>query len=143
MWPKQMRLAGVVGLTILLAGCGERRLEVFPVAGKILVNGVAPTNAEVTLHPVTVSADRAAKPVYPNGKVAADGTFKIGTYFPEDGAPPGEYKIMVTWPTVKVEGGEEIFGPDRLGNRFATPANPAGTYTVVAGPNEIPAIELR
>lgn len=131
---------------VACAGCGtaeKPQLEVFPVSGKIAVDGKPPVRAEVRFHPATPLKDPGKRSVEPYAYVQADGTFRIGTYLSDDGAPPGEYKVLLVWPTITVEGGEEVAGPDRLHGRFSNPAMPIALVTVKETENRVPDIELK
>ena len=86
----------------LIAGCqGEfvdqrEQIDVVPVWGRILVDGeplALPKQVRIVLHP-----DEATKGKFPQGvphpaaMAMPDGTFKIGTYLGDDGAPTGQYR---------------------------------------------------
>src|SRR5688500_8562528 len=73
---------------LVLTGCGEKRIHVVPVSGKLTVQGQPAAGAQVVLHPVAADRD---EPFAAVGQVQNDGTFKIGVYDRDDGAPPGEY----------------------------------------------------
>lgn len=132
-------------LMALSAGCGksDETLSVYPVRGRVLVRGVGPERAEVRLVPKTPLADPLKRSIEPHSTVQADGSFVVGTYANDDGAPQGEYAVTLTWPAVKIEGGEEILGPDRLGQRYSSPLKPIATVTVETKPNTIPDILLK
>src|SRR5262245_61668020 len=77
-------------------GCGAKepqRLTVYPVSGKLTVNGRPAEKAEVTLRPLTDLNEPTKRSVLPFARVEADGAFKIGTYLADDGAPAGEYAV--------------------------------------------------
>jgi hypothetical protein len=133
-------------LIFVVSGCGKKapeKLKVYPVSGKVSYNGKAPVKALLTFHPVAPLNEPTKKMVVPTAQVGADGTFKVGFYTESDGAPIGEYAITVSWPTFKIEGGEEIAGPDRLQNRYDDKQRPAAKFTVKEGENKIPDINLR
>lgn len=133
-------------LSLACLGCGNGeppRLAGFPVHGKLLVDGKPAERAEVTLHSKKPLADETGRPVFPYAIVGADGTFDVMTYADGDGAPVGEYVLTVTWPRVKTEGGEEVYGADRLGDRFSNVRTPAAMFQVEAHENQIPTIELK
>ncbi|MDB5341348.1 MAG: hypothetical protein JWN70_6967 [Planctomycetaceae bacterium] len=120
-------------LLIVCVGCGEverPELPVFPVSGSILVDGKPPVGAEIRCRPSTPLKDPAKRTIEPFAFVEQDGTFKVGTYLGDDGAPPGEYSLTIVWPVITVEGGEEIRGADRLKGRFDKPDQPIARVTV-------------
>ena len=136
----------VVPIAVVATGCGKKaapRLAVNPVIGKLLINGQPAPRAEVTLRPVTPLEEPGKRSVLPYAIVQGDGTFRIGTYVGDDGAPLGEYAVTVVWPRISVEGGEEIAGPDRLQGFFNNPRQPAAKVIVAEGENLIPTIELK
>lgn len=120
-------------LLLLGVGCGEvarPELPVFPVSGSILVDGKPPVGAEIRCRPGTPLKDPANRTIAPFAFVEKDGSFRIGTYSGDDGAPPGDYALTIVWPVITVEGGEEIRGADRLKGRFENPDHPIATVTV-------------
>jgi hypothetical protein len=79
-------------------GCSNRatdasRLETFPVAGTLLVDGQPAMDAHVAFYPVGGS-----RPMCSVGMTGSDGTFRLTTYAAGDGAPDGEYVVTVFWP---------------------------------------------
>jgi hypothetical protein len=139
---------GVVFISALLGlGCAKSpdRPTVYPVSGKLLVNGNPAIRAEVVLVPLNVSASQgpAWKQLRPTAIVEADGSFRPTTFSQHDGAPAGQYAVIVTWPSIASDQGEEITGPDRLQGRYSKPEHPATKFTVQAGNNEIPPIHLK
>lgn len=129
--------------SISLLGCGRDespKLEVFPVVGRVLVNGKPASRAEITFHPLSSPGER----VTPFAIAGEDGVFRLSTRLANDGAPAGEYAVTVAWPKiVKGVGGEEDRGPDQLRDRFRDPQRPAAKVTIAAGENALPPIELK
>ncbi len=132
---------------VVCVGCGEAErpeLDVFPVSGSILVDGKPPVGAEIRCRPSTPLKDPAKRTIAPFAFVEKDGSYRIGTYSGDDGAPPGEYSLTIVWPVITVEGGEEIRGADRLKGRFENPDRPIATVTVKADEDTyIPEILLK
>ncbi len=128
----------VVALLLAVTGCNAEppRREVFPVSGKLTVDGRPAEQALVYFHP----ADGQTSPF---AKVMADGTFRPGTYTATDGVPAGEYALTVQWPTVKLVEGEERLGPDQLAGRYSDRKKPVATIIVREGENVIPPLELK
>ncbi len=82
---------------LLLFACGsepESSLKLFPVRGKLSVDGKPADGAIVTLWAINpaVKFDRV-----PTGYVQPDGTFAVGTTGADDGVPVGEYEVSVAW----------------------------------------------
>ena len=82
---------GLCALAVLAtcAGCGDGRPSLFPVHGAVVFSSGEPVRqATIELVPEGPSPS-------PRGKTDVDGRFTIGTYGPEDGAPAGEYRVVV------------------------------------------------
>ena len=83
----------LVGLTVLLgaaAGCDGRRTPV-PVSGTVTLDGKPVEGATVSFH--LLGDDKEGRPA--TGQTDKTGTFRLTTGN-EDGARPGEYKVVVT-----------------------------------------------
>ena len=82
----------LVGLTVLFgaaAGCDGRRTPV-PVSGTVTLDGRPVEGAVVTFH--LLSDDKEGSPA--TGQTDKTGTFRLKTGN-EDGARPGEYKVII------------------------------------------------
>jgi hypothetical protein len=121
-------------LLALLAGCGgPEPVKLYPVAGRLLVNGLPAANAMVAFHP----ADGGA--TCPVGLTGKDGTFRLTTRKPGDGAPAGEYAVTVVWPdsTVPVD---ECLAPtahDRFKERYSDARQSPWKVRIEAGDNQV------
>jgi hypothetical protein len=124
------RLRFVVALGMLTAiaaaGCGNKQR---PAGG-----------AEVYFRPRQPIAGLTTIPM---AKVDGDGNFAPGTYFAHDGLPAGEYDLLITWPYVRIEAGEELTGPDYLAGHYSNPQYPAAQIAVIDGPTIIPPLDLK
>jgi hypothetical protein len=113
------------------------RLSVSPVTGKMLVDGAPAEGASVILHPADPRME-----IRPRGAVGPDGTFKLTTYLPGDGAPAGDYRITVEWrKLVETPQGEPMPGPNLLPAEWSKPETTIHKVTV-AGTTEIPPIQV-
>jgi hypothetical protein len=131
-----LRHAIIVAFTCL-AGCAESKpVPVYPVAGKVLVNGLPAAGAMVAFHPLDAADLRAPIPV---GAAASDGTFRLMTYTRGDGAPVGDYAVTIIWPDgLPHDCSEEgTLAHDRLKGRFADAAARKRTATVIPGHNDV------
>jgi hypothetical protein len=106
--------AGLLAATVF-AGCSKHagppikgtKLAVFPVKGKLMMDGKPMGSATVMFNPVRKFPKEAAQ-MRPHATVDENGDFTVSTYANGDGAPAGEYKITVSW-----RGGEDAAGlPD-------------------------------
>ncbi|MDY3552525.1 carboxypeptidase-like regulatory domain-containing protein [Gemmata sp. JC717] len=124
----------------LTGGCAPAAPKTVPLSGVVRVNGKPAARAKVFLTPLAPSDGR---PVLPSAETGADGTFRVSTYLPDDGAPPGEYAVTVLWPTYAMSGSEEVEGPDRLKGRYNSVRSPAATVAVTEATRELPPLDLR
>ncbi len=145
-WQKPGAVAAGISILVLLyfgysvLGTAHH-VRAHPAHGQVLFEGKPTPNANVLLEPIwTKTPDFPA----PRAVVKDDGSFTLGTYGKEDGAPPGEYKVLVQWfvrpNTVEVEGSglPRNVLPTRYG-RFDTSGL---TVRIQEGENDIPALKL-
>jgi len=126
---------------IVCAGCNSSGL--YPVSGKVLVNGEPAVGATVTFVRKG-SADPLKEPT-PQGIVTEDGTFTLVGPGGE-GAAPGEYVVLVEWKEgagAKRGRAPALGAPDRLKKKYLDPNKPLLTATVEAKPNILPPFELK
>ncbi|MSR31420.1 MAG: hypothetical protein EXR99_07940 [Gemmataceae bacterium] len=81
-------LAGIV-----LPGCGGG-VGLYPVKGKVTFQGQPAEGATVVFHRIGQDNGKEEKP---RGTVNAQGEFMLATHPHGDGAPSGEYKVLVVW----------------------------------------------
>jgi hypothetical protein len=89
----RLRLASLACLLVLAAlvgGCGKGKAV--KVSGIVKLDGEPVEGASVQFLPVDPSKGMPA-----NGRTGSDGRFRLTTRIPNDGAIPGEYKIVVTF----------------------------------------------
>jgi hypothetical protein len=140
------RTAGLVLLPLALSSCGgrDRPTEVlYPTKGQVFYQGSPAAGAMVILHPVDAQGEW--KHGYPNGVVTADGTVAIQSGGEWDGAPEGEYAVLVIWMETPVVDGQtsEEETEDKLGGRYANSESPMGRVKVESAPCEIPRLDLQ
>src|SRR5262245_50879289 len=118
--PAALALRVAVALTVVaLASCGGGKYpKVYPVKGKILVNGAPAKECQIYFR--RTSAGGPASPVTPNALTAENGEFQLTTYTPDDGAPEGEYAVTIEWRDRSGLAQMEFDGPDQLGGAYAT-----------------------
>lgn len=127
-------------LILIFAGCScgcqrSRGLDVYPVAGTLVINGVPVGNASVAFHPV--ADDNLRCPV---GLTEAGGSYHLTTLAHQDGAVPGDYVVTVVWPDDTQAFDEcecpDITKHDRLKGQYADPAKSPLRAVVRRAPNE-------
>ena len=135
----------VIGLAVLSSGCGGETSPkpVFPVSGKVLVDGKPAAHATVILHPVGESGPDVVRP---RAQVGPDGTFTVSTYGSGDGAPAGEYAVTVEWWLTNAAAGkgrgDDLPPANRLPARYASAASSGLKATVGEGATELEAFRL-
>jgi hypothetical protein len=114
-----------------LAGCGEGD-KLYPVQGKLFVSGTPAGNASIFFHPRDKTQLR-----IPIARTEADGSYRLMTMQPGDGAAAGEYDVVVVWPDYSIPR-DECVDPlhDRLKLRYADPAKTELHATVRPEVNE-------
>jgi hypothetical protein len=133
-------LLASAALLSLLPGCSEKRVEVFPVQGKITFEGKPPVGAQVVLHP---QGDLTFNNIAPLGIVKDDGSFKISVYGDGDGAPAGDYVATVQWFKVTAQDGGAGKGPNVIPKQYADPDTSPIKLTVKGGTtNELEPIQI-
>jgi hypothetical protein len=104
--------------------------KLYPVKGKVFHGDTPAEGATVVFH---LKGAPANSPT-PSGTVGADGSFVLSTYPQGEGAPPGDYVVLVTWfpPNAR----ELENAKNKLPERYGTAASPL-TATVRAESNEL------
>lgn len=130
-------MLALVPAAISLSGCGESRVEVFPVTGKLTFDGKPPAGAQITLHPVSAGVEGVA----PSGAVKPDGSFQVSAYQAGDGAPPGDYVATVQW--FKFDEKLGGAGPNVIPAKYTDPKTSPIKVTIKAGgPTEVEPIVI-
>jgi hypothetical protein len=141
-----MMARGVVGLSlgtvlVLLAfGCSTGT-GLHPVHGKVLLDGEPAVGALVVFHPCTKPEKTTLRP---SARVASDGSYKLGTYVADDGAPPGTYTVTIVMSVTRTEPSSRatVRKAQRFPARYAQPSKSPLSATVQAAPTEVPPFEL-
>jgi hypothetical protein len=138
------RTPGLVATALVgmaMCGCSSTKSKPIPVAGKILFEGEPLAQAQVVLVPVD-AADKADAP-RPAGVTDAQGRFELTTYKQKDGAPEGEYLVLVQYhPIVQRPGQDAEVGPNALPARYADPRQSPLRVTVSKGASELKPLEI-
>jgi hypothetical protein len=138
-------MLGCAGIA-LIVGCSppsENNIALYPVYGKLLVDGQPAVGATIKFVPVaqdtrndlaTTTGQRSAAAI-----VQEDGTFEASYYKSNDGAPPGKYKLMILWLTLPESGGLPV---DRLHGKYCDPKRSRYEIQVRKQENSLGVIEL-
>jgi hypothetical protein len=136
-----------MGLVVCLAACspsGPKKKICYPVKGSLFVKGKPAEGALVTLQPKEVGNPNDWPSGFPRAHVAADGKFEVETYKEKDGAPTGEYIVLVSWeiPNPPDPRKDDPGVTDKLGRRYSNSSTSTLTAKIEAGPTELPPIRL-
>ena len=144
--PLRSGIGAFIALAGLLAaaGCGNGKLATYAVRGQVLVNDKPADGANVIFCPVNPSVE--LKNLRPSGKTDATGAFTLMTFEQGDGAPAGDYKVLVKWLSpAKVDSREDFGGPkrpDRLRGKYYNLNKTPLTATIEKRSNELPPFSL-
>jgi hypothetical protein len=131
--------------TLGLASCGGGRNfpKVYPVKGKVLINGQPAADCQLQLHRTTEDLSVA---VTPQAVTDKNGQFRITSFNTNDGAPEGEYVVTITRRERSGLMKQDFDGPDELGGAYEKIEKTKGLkgFVVQVGrqPLELPPFEL-
>lgn len=132
----------VAAVALLMASCSKQpdnQIPVFPVQGKLTLDGEAAPGAFLVLHPV---GRELPKDATPKARVGQDGTFKVGTYSAGDGAPEGEYVLTAEWKKLVTNNGDTLPGPNVLPAELSKKETSTLRVKVSPGKNEWAPLQL-
>jgi hypothetical protein len=129
-----------VPMLATVSGCGESRVPVFPVSGKVSYQGLPPVGAQLVFHRVDGPA---AENVVPTGRVQPDGSFAMGVYEPGDGAPPGEYVATIERFKLVTSDAGSGAGPNVLPKQYANSKTSPIKVSVSAAPTQVEPIVIK
>ncbi len=139
MGPRPCLVLALIALMPVTAGCQkDGKTPVYPVRGSVFYKGKPAAGIVVVIRPV---AGGTARPS--SGTTSADGSFRITTFAPDDGAPAGEYVVTLTLPRSQADAatGDELTD-DLLKGRYSEPAKSSWKITVRDGENVLDPFRL-
>ena len=133
--------ATIGALFAVVLGCsGSSGPRCYPVRGRVMLGEQPVTEARVVFHPL---AGQTLDGPMPIAQTDAEGRFELTTLNTGDGAPAGEYAIVIELREPRLVGEEYVRdGRHLLPERYADPANSGLKHTVAVGSNEIPPLVL-
>jgi hypothetical protein len=133
----------VVAFAILTsASCGKSD-KLYPVNGKVIVNGEPAVHAAVFLRQANTDPLNQRMIM---GIVREDGHFSVVCESLGEGAPPGEYDVLIEWKHDQLRrrtGSNTLVPADRLNGAFSDPKQPRFHVTVKAERNNLSPFELK
>jgi hypothetical protein len=133
---------------LVLAGCGGEKIATYPVTGTVHVDD-KPAEGAIVIFCPTDGSDQ-FKRERPMGTSDSSGRFQLTTFLKGDGAPAGNYQVMIRWPAPKKRGTADEDDPhrsaaefDALGGRYFDPAKSGLTATTSSGPTDLTPFELK
>lgn len=79
---------------VVAAGCSKSPYELAHVSGRVVIDGKPFAEGKVMFAPIATGADRkAGRAAF--GKLAADGSYSLATYEPDDGAVVGDHWVTL------------------------------------------------
>ncbi len=93
----QRRILGVLGLVCLLSliGCSKSAPNTYQVYGKVVLEDGTPIQIGTVEFRLKDLLKRYNERIVARGKIEQDGTFRLSTFEPNDGAVPGDYEVIV------------------------------------------------
>ena len=127
---------GVAVAALAAASCGGGGPKLHPVKGSVLYQEKPAVGATVVFQPVNSTPES----LMPSGTVGPDGTFTLKTPQHGDGAPAGEYVVVITLypPNAREMREPQSLLPARYGNPVDSPLR----ATVSAGNNQLEPFRL-
>lgn len=122
----------------MLAGCGDGQPALYPVSGKVLVDGKPAERAQVTFYTREGSGNLKACSF---ALTKADGSFRAFTFQRDDGVPAGDYAVTVVLPQYS-ENDDDDPGPDLLEGRYADPKSSKLNVRIQPNESELPPFSL-
>lgn len=151
---------GAVALLLAMPACGPKEFHhpVYPAGGAVTYRGKPVENAAITFHPADPATialpdgKQGPEIAHPTTRTDADGKFALSTYYTDDGAPAGDYRVTILWAPQtlavgkkKAPDGDEEVAPhqaasrpkDKLGGKYAGPeTSPLRASVKPDGPNQ-------
>jgi hypothetical protein len=136
----------IFSLLSAVTACKKSSVKLYPVKGKVLFKGQPVEGAQVVFRPAAESAggDSQKGSAAPNsyGDVKSDGTFTLRTEPIGEGAPAGDYAVMISWYT-RTNPDDPLSSKSKLPAKYADPTSPILKATVKEGNNELPPFDLK
>ncbi len=153
--------SALLSAALFVAGCSNQPAGYSRVHGKLLFKGEPAVGAFLVFH--LEGQPQSADLVVPSATVEDDGSFEVGS--PKgDGAPPGKYAVLVSWPVDPLTVGEptdtktkkkagsvpkqrknklDTLAKDRLKGRYFDVKNPLTIVEIKAESTDLGSLEIK
>jgi len=146
--PRWAAIAIGLSCVVFASSCGrsktpeiQGKLPVFPVKGTLILEGKPLANADLVFHPTT-PLPKDASQILPRGRTNEDGAFNLTTYYDNDGAPAGKYRV-----TVSYRGSHQNLRtsdePELMPSAYRSPRASVLRAEVQEGDNDLPPLEIK
>ena len=98
-------LSAAVCCLVSVVGCGPQRPAMAPVHGKVTLGGKPLAGGRIAFYPAE------GRPAL--GPIAADGTYKLTTFLPDDGAILGKHRVTIEATKVTASSQPKSFEEER------------------------------
>jgi hypothetical protein len=134
-----MLLVGAL-VGVMAGGCSSAKgPKPVPVVGHVLLDGQPLAHAQVVFLPTANPSTSAPRPT---AVTDAEGRFRPSTFAQNDGAPEGEYTVLVTYYPLVGPKGQEEAGPNVLPPRYADPQRSPLKAIVAKGTAELEPFQI-
>jgi hypothetical protein len=86
-------LRGSLILLMIISGCNGKSVPTIKVQGTVTYKGKPVEQGSVAFHPIEVYGGHPRR--IAAGKIGPQGTYSLSTFEKDDGAIPGEYKVII------------------------------------------------
>ena len=117
--------------------CQRKGIELEPVRGQVFFMDQPAEGAKVVFQP---ASGESANYSMPFGTVGSDGSFTLTTDPHGEGAPAGEYIVLISWHGPNAR--ESNNPRNKLPTKYNDPATPLLKATVKEGQNDLPPFKL-
>lgn len=137
-----LSIAVVALICQVIVGCGDQRMEVYPVHGTVSLNGTPAAGADLVFYGTDEALQTVDAPI-PKARADEQGRYEVSSFEPGDGAPAGEYRVTVVWRQSDSNDPENRdLARDRLQGKYADPQTSPLRVTVKPEPNNELPLEL-
>jgi len=135
-----VRLVLMCALATAFASCSKSSVKLYPVHGQVLFKDQPAEGAQVVFRPAQESGEGKNRPMA-YGTVEKDGKFTLRTDPHGEGAPAGDYVVLITWYDTDPRDPEKHF--NKLPAKYADQLNPVLKVTVKEGNNDLEPFRLK